>query len=237
MPAPECVCIPPRAPLRLKLQMTLHPYFFSSFAPSSSPSSSSQIARQPLFLPRTLSLRLPLALPTSPPWWMDRSSIANLAALLMQLGPVTSLRAGWGGGEVDEENRTERSRGSGVTKRTRHLGGKTQEKIKQAAERRNGGESRACQQEPPGILCVCEAAASTHNPPSLPSWLQVARLCCCFLPPPADDKHVLLTSGPTANRTVRYLLQAGGCSIQDGLQRFTGWRLRRVPCAVKRISH
>lgn len=36
MPVPECVCIPPRAALRLKLQMTLHPYFFlppPSFTP------------------------------------------------------------------------------------------------------------------------------------------------------------------------------------------------------------
>lgn len=139
---------------------------------------------------------------------------------------------------MDEENRTERSRGSGVTKRTRHLGGDTGKKIKQAAERRNGRESRACQQEPLGILCVCEAAASTHTPPSLPSWLPVARVRCCFLPPPADDKHMLFTSGPTANRIACYQWQAGGSSIRDGLQRFTdGGRLRQVPCAVARTSH
>lgn len=61
----------------------------------------------------------------------------------MQLGPVTSLRAGWGGGEVDEENRTERSRGSGVTKRTRHLGGKNTGKNKASsrAKEREGEQS------------------------------------------------------------------------------------------------
>lgn len=56
---------------------------------------------------------------------------------------------GWGGGGGGSggsrrgENRTERSKGNGVTKRTRHLGGKTRgrKKIKNAAERagREGG--------------------------------------------------------------------------------------------------
>lgn len=52
---------------------------------------------------------------------------------------------GWGGGGSSRrgENRAERSKGNGVTKRTRHLGGKTRgrKKIKNAAERagREGG--------------------------------------------------------------------------------------------------
>lgn len=134
---------------------------------------------------------------------------------------------------MDEENRAERSRGSGVTKRTRHLGGRRGgNKAGGGAKEREGGRAKRVSGAAGHLVCLC-----THTPP--PALLAAAGVRGCSLPfASRHDKHMLFTSGTTTNRIVCVLRCKREAVRLRMDRRFTdGGSLRHVPRAVAHISH